>query len=105
MNTDYYEFANHLKRLAEDLHSNAVGVTISDVIATLSDTSRMITHLADEVNHYRLRSSMVVVINGEEVELPEDLVDYFYKEVATSWVTNALRSFLYAYNSQVPNAV
>lgn len=105
MNTDYYGFASHIKNLAEDLQSNTVGVSIADVTATLVEASTMITHLADEANHYRLRSSMVVVINGEEIELPEDVVDYFYKEVASSWISNALRSYLYAYASQVPNAV
>lgn len=94
MSTDYYEYANHLKNMADDLQDNAVGATISEIITTLRQASQVVTCLADDANHYRLRSSLVVVINGEEVELPEDIVEHFYKEVATTWVTNALRNFL-----------
>jgi len=100
MNTDYYGFARRIKNLAEDLQSNTVGVSIVDITATLAEASTIITHLADEANHYRLRSSIIVIINGEEVELPEDVVDAFYREAANSWVTDAFRTYI---NQVVPD--
>lgn len=91
-----YEFAEALNRLAIDLASDTRGVTNVEVSAALIQASQMIEELVDNLNHYRTRSRVVVIANGEEIELEDDLVEPLLAEAVKGLVTDAIEMYLTA---------
>ena len=102
MDYDPYQVAESLARTARDLVSDNSSLTSTEVSATLLSASRIIEELADTANHYRMRSRVVVIANGEEVELDEGLVDGLISESIKNVVTQAIEMYVTA-SAVVPN--
>lgn len=98
MNLQYdpYEFADALSRMAIDLASDTRGVTNIEVSAALVQASQMVEELADNLNHYRTRNRVVVIANGEEIELEDELVEPLLAESVKGLVTEAIEMYLTA---------
>lgn len=99
---DPYEFADALSRMAIDLASDARGITNIEVSAALVQASQMIEELADTMNHYRMRSRVVVVANGEEIELDDDIIEPLLSEAVRRVITEAVEMYVAA-SKVVPN--
>lgn len=96
MEFDPYQVAESLSRMSLDLVSDNSSLTSTEVSAALLSASRAIEDLADTANHYRTKSRVVVVANGEEIELEESIVDSLLLEAVQSVVTEALEMYLTA---------
>lgn len=94
LETDPYAFARLLRDLSIDISNGTSELTASELSSIVNSASELLTKVADESNHYRMRSSIVLVVNGEEVELPDEVVEQFYKDAAQAWVVNAFHDFL-----------
>lgn len=93
---DPYEFADALNRMAVDLASDSRGVTNIEVSAALVQASQMIEELVDTSNHYRMRSRVVVIANGEEIELEDDVVEPLLSEAIRKVITEAIEMYVTA---------
>lgn len=93
---DPYEFAEALSRMSVDLVSETRDLTTIEVSAALIQASQMIEELIDTVNHYRTRSQVVVVANGEEIELEDELVEPLIGEAVRNIITEAIEMYLTA---------
>lgn len=93
---DPYEFAEALNRMAVDLASDARGVTNVEVSAALIQSSQMIEELIDTVNHYRTRNRIMVIANGEEIELEEAVVEPLIGEAIRTVVSEAINMYISA---------
>lgn len=93
---DPYEFAEALNRMAIDLASDSRGVTNIEVSAALVQASQMIEELVDTSNHYRMRSRVVVIANGEEIELDDEVVEPLLSEAIKNVVTEAIEMYVSA---------
>lgn len=99
---DPYDFADALNRMSVDLASDTRGVTNIEVSAALLQASQMIEELTDTLNHYRTRNRVVVIANGEEIELDEGLVDSIISDSIKNVVTQAIEMYVAA-SAVVPN--
>ena len=96
MDYDPYQVSEKLSRMSLDLVSDNSSVTSTEVSATLLSVSRIIEELADIANHYRMRSRIVVIANGEEIELDEAVVDSLISESIKTMVTEAIEMYVTA---------
>lgn len=96
MDYDPYQVSEKLSRMSLDLVSDNSSITSTEVSATLLSASRIIEELADIANHYRMRSRVVVIANGEEIELDEAVVDSLISESIKNMVTEAIDMYVTA---------
>ncbi len=96
MDYDPYQVSEKLSRMSLDLVSDNSSITSTEVSATLLSASRIIEELADIANHYRMRSRVVVIANGEEIDLDEKVVDSLISESIKNMVTNAIDMYVTA---------
>lgn len=96
MDYDPYQVAETLSRMSLDLVSDNSSITSTEVSATLLSASRIIEELADTANHYRMRGRVMIVANGEEIELDEATVDMLLSESVKTMVTEAIEMYITA---------
>jgi hypothetical protein len=96
MDYDPYQIADSLARMSVDIGSDSVSLTTTEISAALLQAGRVIEELADNYNHYRMRSRVVVIVNGEEVELEETVVDSLISEAVKEMVTEAIEMYVTA---------
>lgn len=94
MTLDTYEYAEQLKKMASDLRNDITGVSVTDIYKTLTETSEIIVALTDDLNHYKMKNKVAVIIDGAEVELDEDIVDRIREETMQEWIESALRMYM-----------
>lgn len=96
MEYDPYQVAQTLSRMSLDLVSDNSSITSTEVSAAILSASRIIEELADTANHYRMKSRVVVIANGEEIEIDESVVDSFISESVKNMVTEAIEMYITA---------
>ena len=96
MDYDPYQIADSLARMSVDIGSGMVPVVVTDVSAALLQASRIIEDIADTANHYRMRNRVVVIANGEEIEIDDDIAGSLISEAVQSIVTEALEMYVTA---------
>jgi hypothetical protein len=96
MDYDPYQIADSLARMSVDLGSDSSSLTSTDVSAALLHASRIIEDIADTANHYRMRNRVVVIANGEEIEIDDDIAGSLISEAVQSIVTEALEMYVTA---------
>lgn len=96
MDYDPYQVSESLSRTARDLVSDNSSLTSTEVSAIMLSASRIIEELADSANHYRMKSRVVVIANGEEIELDEAVVDSLISESIKNMVTAAIDMYVTA---------
>lgn len=87
---DPYHIAEQLIKMAIDLGADTLGMTITDVSKSLLEAAHVITHLADEANHYRLKTQVVINVNGTDLLVDQVVVDKLFASTIQSLITNAL---------------
>ncbi len=96
MDYDPYQSSANLARMSLDIGSDMVSLTTTDISAALLHASRVIEELADEYNHWRMRNRVVIIANGEEIELESDLVDSLIGDSISRMVTEAIQMYVTA---------
>jgi hypothetical protein len=96
MDYDPYQISHSLARMSVDIGSDSVSLTTTEISAALLQASRVVEELADSYNHYRMRSQVVVIANGEEIELEEAIVDSLISEAVKEMVTKAIEMYVTA---------
>jgi hypothetical protein len=76
--------------MAIDLGSDTLSMTINDVSKSLVEAAHLITHLADESNHYRLKTQVVINVNGTDLMVDQAVVDKLFASTVQNLITNAL---------------
>lgn len=102
MDYDPYQVAQSLSRMSLDLVSDNSSITSTEVSAAILSASRIIEDLADTANHYRMKNRVVIISNGEEIELDEAVVDSFISEAVKGMITEAIEMYVTA-SKVVPN--
>ena len=87
---DPYQTAEQLVKMAIDLGSDTLSMTINDVSKSLVEAAHLITHLADESNHYRLKTQVVINVNGTDLMVDQAVVDKLFASTVQNLITNAL---------------
>jgi NAD(P)H-hydrate repair Nnr-like enzyme with NAD(P)H-hydrate epimerase domain len=96
MDYDPYQASANLARMSVDIGSDMVSLTTTDISAALLQASRIIEDLADEYNHWRTRNRVMIIANGEEIELESGLVDALIGESISRMVTEAIEMYVTA---------
>ena len=91
---DPYDTAEQLVKMAIDLGSDTLSMTINDVSKALIEAAHLITHLADESNHYRMKAQVVINVNGTDLLVDQNVVDKLFASTVQNLITNALKETL-----------
>lgn len=96
MEYDPYVLADVLISMSQDLAANTSSLTSHEISQAVHNAGRVIEDLADKANHYRMRNRIVIVSNGEEIELEEALADDLISEAVKTIITDAIGMYLTA---------